>query len=119
MRLGRRRVELLDGRSSELGGSGLEHIDVVRDHWSPPITVLDITTWNEEERRTVHAELVRARETIVRVRATERTQLRRGILDLNTVPVEVGPLMFHPQVTAVSDAGEYVEARVLLREAWL
>lgn len=94
-------------------------VDVVRDHWSPPVTVLDITTWNDEERRTVHTELVRAREAIVRVRSNERAQLRQAILDLNTVPVEVGPFMFHPQVTAVSEAGEYVEARVLLREAWL
>ena len=94
-------------------------VDVVRDHWSPPVTVLDITTWNDEERRTVHAELVRAREAIVRVRNTERAQLREAILDLNTVPVEVGPLMFHPRVTAVSEVGEHVEARVLLREAWL
>ena len=83
------------------------------------MAVLDITTWNDEERRTVHAELVRAREAIVRVRNTERAKLREAILDLNTVPVEVGPLMFHPRVTAVSEAGEHVEARILLREAWL
>jgi hypothetical protein len=93
-------------------------VDVVRDHWSPPVTVLDITTWNDEERRTVHAELVRAREVIVRVRGTERSQLRKAILDLNTVPVEVGPLMFHPRVTAISEVVEHVEARILLREAW-
>lgn len=94
-------------------------VDVVRDHWSPPVTVLDVTTWNDEERRTVHAELVRSREAIVRVRTTERAQLREAILDLNTVPVEVGPLMFHPRVTAVSEVGEHVEARILLREAWV
>ena len=94
-------------------------VDVVRDHWSPPVTVLDVSTWTDEERRTVHAELIRAREAIVRVRSTDRAQLREAILDLNTVPVEVGPLMFHPRVTAVSEVGEHVEARVLLREAWL
>jgi hypothetical protein len=94
-------------------------VDVVRDHWSPPVTVIDITTWNDEERRTVHAELVRAREAIVRVLSPERAELRQAILDLNTVPVEVGPLMFHPRVTAVSEVGEYVEARILLREAWV
>ncbi|MET3962801.1 hypothetical protein ABIE44_002735 [Marmoricola sp. OAE513] len=94
-------------------------VDVVRDHWSPPVAVLDIASWNDEERRTVHAELVRAREAIVRVHSAERSQLRRAILDLNTVPVEVGPLMFHPLVTAVAETGQYIEARVLLREAWL
>ncbi|GAA1546983.1 protein DpdJ [Kribbella lupini] len=94
-------------------------VDGVRDHWSPPVTVLDVTTWNDEARRTVHVELARSREAIVRVRKTERGQLREVILDLNTVPVEVGPLMFHPRVTAVSEVGEHVEARILLPEAWL
>jgi hypothetical protein len=93
--------------------------DVVRDHWAPPVTVQDVTTWTESERRAVHAELVRSRELIVRVRTTDRGLLREAILDLNTVPVEVGPLIFHPRVTAISEVGEHVEARILLREAWL
>ncbi len=94
-------------------------VDVVRDHWIFPVTVLDIAAWTDDERRTVHAELVRAREVIVRVASTDRAQLREAILDLNTVPVEVGPLMLHPRVTAVNDVGEHVEARILLREAWI
>jgi hypothetical protein len=81
--------------------------------------VLDVPNWSNEERSRVHAELVRSREAIVRVRNTDRAELRQAILDLNTVPVEVGPLMFHPRVTAVSEVGEQVEARILLREAWL
>jgi len=94
-------------------------VDVVRDNWAPPIQVIDIGTWTDQARQQVHDELVRAREVIVRVAAVERRTLRTALLDLTTVPVEVGPLMFHPQVTAVSDHGAHAEARVLLREAWL
>ena len=57
-----------------------------------------------------------------RLQARKQVELDRTLRELvlsNTVPVEVGPLMFHPRVTAVSEVGEHVEARILLREAWL
>ena len=94
-------------------------VDVVRDHWSPPVTVWTSrpgTTRNGAGARRTGA---RSRGDRARPQHASARSCAQAILDLNTVPVEVGPLMFHPQVTAVSDAGEHVEARVLLREAWL
>jgi len=93
-------------------------VDVVRDHWQSPVTVLEFTTWDEDLRQQVHEELLRAREVILRTGAVGRRALRAAVLDLHIVPVEVGPLMCHPQITAVSDRGDHAEARVLLRESW-
>lgn len=94
-------------------------VDVVRDHWDPPVKVMDLEGWSDDLRAQVHEELARDREVILRVPAVKRNTLREALIDLTTIPVEVGPLMFHPQITGVSDRGEKIESRVLLREAWL
>lgn len=93
-------------------------LDVVRDHWSTPVQVIEFRAWDDEVRRQVHDELLRGREAILRVPVVARQALRSAILDLNTVPIEVGPLMCYPQVTGVAERGKHAEARVLLRESW-
>jgi hypothetical protein len=93
-------------------------LQVVRDHGSTTVRVIEFAVWDEEVRRQVHDELLRGREAVLRTPATGRPAVRSAILDLNTVPSEVGPLLCHPQVTGATDRGEHAELRVLLRESW-
>lgn len=93
-------------------------VQVVRDHWQSPEKVIEFAEWDESVRDSVHDVLLDRRELILRTTALGRRALRAAILDLLTVPIEVGPLLCHPQVTAVNDRGEHAEARVLLRESW-
>ena len=64
-------------------------------------------------------DLLRANgEIILKVSTASRRSLRAALLDLNAVPVEVGPLWCYPEVLGVHDRGQFVDARLVLREAW-
>jgi hypothetical protein len=43
--------------------------------------------------------------------------LRAALIDLQTHPVEVGPLMCHPVAVGHRTSARFVESRVFLREA--
>ena len=93
-------------------------IELVRKHWHTPIETLDITEWNETTRSEVHDALRRSGELILRTPVGMRRILRTALIDLQTTPVEVGPIWCHPEVLAVQEHGSKKEARLLLRETW-
>jgi hypothetical protein len=93
-------------------------IDLLRQYWRSPVFVLEISTWNDALRAELHRLLVESSEVVVRVPATMRPVLRSAVIDVQTTPVEVGPLLCYPQVLGVLEHGMHAEARFLLRETW-
>ncbi|WP_158581370.1 protein DpdJ [Actinomadura spongiicola] len=84
-------------------------------NFSPPS--LSAVPWDDERRDAVHDILRECGETILLAPHTNSAVLRSAILDLQTRPVEVGTLLCHPVVVGTRITTQYVEARVLLREA--
>jgi hypothetical protein len=98
--------------------SPVRSIELVRKHWHNPVETLDITEWNETTRSEVHDLFRQSGELILRAPVGMRKTLRTALIDLQTTPVEVGPLWCHPEVLAVQEQGATKEARLLLRETW-
>ena len=93
-------------------------IELVRRNWQTPLDIIDITEWNEFTRSQVHDALRRNGELIIRAPARLRRTLKTALIDLQTTPVEVGPLWCYPQILQVQDQGSTKDARILLRETW-
>lgn len=92
--------------------------ELLREHWHSPVETLEVEDWNSEIRADAHARLRAHGELLVRVPAAHKRVLRTALIDLHTVPVEVGPLWCYPEVLGVHDRGPAVEARLMLRESW-
>ena len=93
-------------------------IELLRTHWHSPIETLEVDEWNDETRSNAHERLRTHGELLIRVPVANKRTLRSALIDLNTVPIEVGPLWCYPEVLGVHDRGLVVEARLALRETW-
>jgi hypothetical protein len=93
-------------------------LDILRRYWREPVAVFEFSVWTEESRGAVHDLLRREGELILRVGSTNRAQLRKAILDLQTTPVEVGPLWCYPELLGIHSLGPAGDVRMVLREAW-
>jgi hypothetical protein len=47
-----------------------------------------------------------------------RRNLRTALIDLQTTPVEVGPLWCYPKILGIQDRGSTATARLVLQETW-
>ena len=93
-------------------------IELLRRHWHSPIETLEVTEWNHDNRADAHGRLRTNGELLLRVPVARRRVLRSALIDLHTIPIEVGPLWCYPEVLGVHDRGPAVEARLTLRESW-
>jgi hypothetical protein len=92
--------------------------EALRQHWRAPVETFEFTDWCDDRRVEVH-DLLRANgELLLKVPKAWRKSLRVALLDLHAVPVEVGPLWCYPEVLGARDRGEFVDARLVLRETW-
>ena len=113
------------GRSARPAGSFNPYappIDPAVDHlraaWKSPIRTFDIQHWNAEVRDEVHSLLRDGGELFLASDVVARRTLRTALLDLETIPIEVGPLWCYPEITGVQDRGSQTRVRLILREAW-
>ncbi|WHT23262.1 protein DpdJ [Crossiella sp. CA-258035] len=90
---------------------------LIREHVRLAPDVVELSTWDEQTRVSVHALLVDLGEVVLAVRQSERDLLRSVLLDLQTRPIEVGALLVHPVTVGLRENTHSVEVRVLLREA--
>jgi hypothetical protein len=93
-------------------------LDLVRRNWQTPAGIFALADWSEATRSGVHELLRQSGELILRVPAALRGTLKAALIDLQTTPVEVGPIWCFPEVLAVQDQGSTKDARVVLRETW-
>jgi hypothetical protein len=113
------------GRSSRSGGffnpyavRGDGSIGLLRRHWQAPIDTFEFSQWDDDCRTEVHTLLRDHGELLIRVPSTSMRSLRAALIDLQTTPVEVGPLWCYPEVLGVHDRGPVADARLVLRETW-
>ena len=92
--------------------------ELVRQHWQIPVGTFSLTEWNDAIRSDVHKLLRDVGEVILRAPVGSRGLLKTALIDLQTTPVEVGPLWCYPEVLAVQDQGGTKDARLVLRETW-
>lgn len=93
-------------------------IEALRQHWRAPVETCGFSDWSDDQRVEVH-DLLRANgEILLKVPTASRRSLRTALLDLHAIPVEVGPLWCYPEVLGVHDRGQFVDARLVLRETW-
>ncbi|MEU7527724.1 protein DpdJ [Saccharothrix sp. NPDC042600] len=104
--------------STNLYGPFLEpSSNTVRAHvrLGPPSFNLD--KWDDDQRLAVHDALREHREVVLRAGHSDRRLLRAALVDLQSRPVEVGPLLCHPVVVGQRSSARSTECRLLLREA--
>ena len=100
--------------SGPVGGA----IELLRQHWQLPVAVLEFSHWDEDRRVEIHENLREHGEVVLRVPSPLAPTLRAALIDLQTIPVEVGPLWCYPEVLGLLDRGPVAEARLVLRESW-
>jgi hypothetical protein len=109
-------------RSNDLfnpySGHGGGAIELLRNHWQLPTRVLEFSQWDEARRSEVHENLRDHGEVVIRVPNPLTASLRAALIDLQTIPIEVGPLWCYPEVLGLQDRGPVSEARLVLRETW-
>lgn len=93
-------------------------VELVRSQWRAPGETFDLIQWSEAVRDDVHVRLRSSQELILRTPRSSRATLRQALIDLQTRPVEVGPLWCYPDVIGVQDRGTAIEARIRLVEVW-
>lgn len=98
--------------------NAIRSVEFIRQHWRTPVHVLDLRDWDESFRVEVHDSLRDRGELILRAPVALRGILRGALIDLQTAPVEVGPLWCYPEVLGVQSNGSFVDARFVLRETW-
>jgi hypothetical protein len=91
--------------------------DLLRRHVDLSATVVTVSEWSPAVRSIVHDVLVREAVATLRAPFDRARLIRRAILDLQTVPIEVGVLFCHPLVTGLAMGPGCVEVRLVLREA--
>lgn len=91
---------------------------MLRRVWVSPVGVLQLDHWDDDTRKVVHQALRDAGDLVIRVPSASKRLLREAILDLQTIPLEVGPVWSYPQVKSLQDRGPHIEARLLLKESW-
>ena len=113
------------GRSARSSGSFNPYVDrvgrsigLLREHWRSPIEIFEFVEWDDDRRTEVHELLRDSGEVLIRVPAGARRSLRTALVDLQTTPVEVGPLWCYPEVLGIHDRGTVADARLVLRETW-
>lgn len=106
-------------RSFNPYSSGLDPAtDLLRLCCLEPLEALELGTWDDESRDAVHVRLRERGEIVLRARTGQRRLLRHALIDLQATPIELGPLLCHPDVVGVHDRGDSVEARIRLQETW-
>jgi len=98
--------------------SAVRSIELVRRNWNTPVEVFELTEWNETTRSEVHDSLRASGELLLRTPVRLRRILKAALVDLQTVPIEVGPLWCYPEILALQDQGATKDARLVLRETW-
>lgn len=93
-------------------------IEPLRLRWQAPTETVAFSEWNDDRRHEVHNLLRTNGEIIVMAPVASRRELRKALLDLAVVPVEVGPLWCYPDVLGVHDRGLHITATLVLRESW-
>lgn len=93
-------------------------IDLLRQHWRSPVEFVDLEAWSDQVRSDLHARLRDSAELVLRAPLAARRTLRTALLDLQTMPIEVGPLWCHPEIIGIQDRGTSFEARIRLQETW-
>lgn len=93
-------------------------MELIRMNWRTPLHVVDLDRWDDAVRREVHGLLRDSGEIVLRAPVNLRGTLRVALIDLQTTPVEVGPLWCYPEILGVQDRGSRVDTRLLLRETW-
>jgi len=93
-------------------------VDLLRHHWRSPVDYIELGRWNEDVRSDVHQRLRDTAELILCAPTTSRRALRTALIDLQTNPIEVGPLWCYPEILGIQDRGTSIEARVRLQETW-
>jgi hypothetical protein len=92
--------------------------DLLRQHWHSPVEFIDLGQWNDVVRSDLHERLRVSAELILRTPTASKGVLRAALIDLQTTPIEVGPLWCYPEVLGIQDRGTSIEARVRLQETW-
>jgi len=93
-------------------------LDLLRQYWRSPIEFVDLDVWTDQVRSDLHARLRDSAELVLRTPAAARRTLRAALLDLQTTPIEVGPLWCYPEIIGIQDRGTSLEARIRLQETW-
>ena len=96
----------------------IRSIELLRQHWHTPVDTFDINEWDAAIRSEVHDLLRGNGELVLRAPIGLRRTLKTALTDLQTTPVEVGPLWCYPEILAVQDLGSTKVARLILRETW-
>lgn len=107
-----------NGPFNPYSGPGGGSIELLRRHWQMPIAVLEFRQWDKDRRVEVHEILRDHGELVIRVPTPFAGSLRTALIDLQTTPVEVGPLWCYPEVLGLQGQGPVLEARLVLRENW-
>ncbi|UCZ61892.1 protein DpdJ [Mycolicibacterium phocaicum] len=93
-------------------------IELLRLHWQAPLEICEFSEWSDDRRLEVHSLLRANGEIVLKVPTTSRRELRKALLDLTAIPVEVGPLWCYPEVLGIHDRGPEITGRLVLQEAW-
>lgn len=93
-------------------------VDLLRQHWHSPVEFVQLDQWSDQVRSDLHTRLRDAAELVLCTPIATRGTLRTALLDLQTTPIEVGPLWCHPEIIGVQDRGTSIEARIRLQETW-
>lgn len=92
--------------------------DLVRRNWRTPIEICHFEDWDATRRTEVHGLLCDTGQLILSVPVGLRENLRTALIDLQTTPVEVGPLWCYPKILGIQDRGSTATARLVLQETW-
>lgn len=93
-------------------------VALLRRYWKSPVEFVELDQWTDEVRKDLHERLRNLSELVLVAPISRRTTLRTALLDLQTNPVEVGPLWCYPVIIGIRERSDSVEARVRLEETW-
>lgn len=91
---------------------------LLRQHWRSPVEFIQLDQWSDTVRSELHTRLRDSAELVLCTPTATRRTLRTALLDLQTTPIEVGPLWCYAEIIGVRDQGTSIEARIRLRETW-
>ncbi|MGV9795274.1 protein DpdJ [Gordonia sp. NPDC003422] len=91
---------------------------LLRRHWRSKVEEVVLDHWTDQIRSDLHARLRDAGELVLRAPIPSRRTLRIALVDLQTTPIEVGPLWCYPEIIGIHDRGTAFEASIRLQETW-
>ncbi|WP_267618363.1 protein DpdJ [Gordonia bronchialis] len=93
-------------------------VDLLRRHWRFAVEEVELDHWSDQIRSDLHARLRDTGELVLRAPIAHRRTLRVALIDLQTTPIEVGPLWCYPEIIGIHERGPSFEARIRLQETW-